>query len=177
MEHIILECEGSPAAQTLWGMARELWLQREKTWPEVSFGTVMACNLAKFKNNKGEKNVGRKRLFIILVTETAHLIWKIRCERAIQRQNDPERFHSQEEVINKWLICINTRLKMDRLHTSSFRYGKKALKETVFMQTWSGILTNEENLPDNWIRQSSVLVGIRSCRPSGRNRQLAAREI
>jgi len=103
---------------------------------------------------------GYERLFTILVSESAHLIWKIRCERLIKRNDDPEQHHTKDEIINKWMLVINTRLKYDILHTNSQKYGKKAVAESLVLKTWSGILREEQNLPDNWIRQSGGLVGI-----------------
>ncbi|KAG2339348.1 hypothetical protein BDR05DRAFT_891892, partial [Suillus weaverae] len=80
------------------------------------------------------------------------------------------KYHSETEILNKWIHAINTRLKFDRLLTNSMRYGKKALKVETVLQTWSGTLQNEDNLPDNWIRKSEVLVGMAPRHPPGRNR-------
>ncbi|KAF9464302.1 hypothetical protein BDZ94DRAFT_1354993 [Collybia nuda] len=98
---------------------------------------------------------GKNRLFSILVSETAHLIWKTRCERGTT--------HTRRELENKWTQCINTCLKLDILQTNHSEYGKKAIKESVVLDTWKGILKDEGNLPKEWIWQSSVLVGIKSC--------------
>ncbi|KAG0702107.1 hypothetical protein DFH29DRAFT_755173, partial [Suillus ampliporus] len=85
---------------------------------------------------------------------------KLRCERAIKLGGDGEKYHSQTEVYNRWINAINTRLKFDQLLADPMRYGRKAIKADNVLKTWSGILHNEENLPDNWIRQSGVLVGM-----------------
>lgn len=58
----------------------------------------------------------------------------------------------------------------DRLLTDSMRYGKRATKIDLVLKTWSGLLKDEDNLPDNWIRQTGVLVGMTPRRPPGRNR-------
>jgi hypothetical protein len=123
-----------------------------------------------FKDDKGKTDIGKTRLLKVLITEAAHLIWKIRCERAIQRGNEPDKRHTEAEIENKWNAAINTRLKMDRLHTDKIRYGKRAIQEKIVLQTWSRVLENEGNLPDNWIQSTGVLVGSVSRRPRGRNR-------
>jgi hypothetical protein len=162
VKHILLDCEQSHAAKALWNLAKELWTKQEDFWPEINFGVILACNLTNFQNMEGKRMIGKCRLFTILITETAHLIWKIWCERVIQWGNNPENFHTPQEIKGRWLNCINTCLKMDRLHTSFSRFGKKATKESIVLETWSTVLMNEENLPDNWIWESSVLLGIRS---------------
>jgi hypothetical protein len=40
------------------------------------------------------------------------------------------------------------------------RYGKKALNKFLVLHTWSGVLKDEASLPEDWIRQPGVLVGI-----------------
>ncbi|KAF9231095.1 hypothetical protein BU15DRAFT_68624 [Melanogaster broomeanus] len=170
MEHILLECEKSIATTTIWRLTEQLWKKRDPTWPTISFGAIMGSQLIEFKNDTKKKIEGKTRLFRILTTEASHLIWKLRCERAIKLEGKEELFHSDIEIHNRWVACINKRLKYDRLLADSVRYGKKALKLDLVLKTWSGVLMDEHNLPDDWIRQSGVLVGIAPRRPPGRNR-------
>ncbi|KAG1789812.1 uncharacterized protein HD556DRAFT_1433543 [Suillus plorans] len=153
IEHILLDCD-SLVSRTIWKAARDLW----------------CSNLITFNNESGKKMTGKSRLFNILVLESAHLIWKLRCERTIKYKGIKEKFHSETEIYNKWLHVINTRLKFDRLLTDSKRYGKKALKVETVLKTWSGLLLHEDNLPDNWVHNTGVLVGMAPRRPPGRNR-------
>ncbi|KAF9455620.1 hypothetical protein BDZ94DRAFT_1179626, partial [Collybia nuda] len=161
MEHILIECKNSSATNHLWDMAKSLWIKKDPQWPKITYGTILACNTADFKT-RGKSQPGKNRLFAILISETAHLIWKTRCEKVFQRDNLHNTSNTKRELGNKWIHCINTRLKLDRLQTNHHKFGKKALKESLVMDTWKGILKDEENLPKDWIRQSSVLVGIRS---------------
>lgn len=169
MEHILIGCE-SVASRTIWQAAEDLWCKREDSWPEIRFGTILSCNLANLNHNNDKSTTGKNRLFKILVLESAHLIWKLRCERTIKFEGVKEKFHSENEIYNRWVHAINTRLKFDRLLTDSMRYGKKALKTETVLKTWSGVLLNEENLPDNWVHKSGVLVGMAPRRPPGRLR-------
>jgi ribonuclease HI len=102
--------------------------------------------------------------------ESAHLIWKLRCERVIKFEGKQEKFHSETEVYNRWVHTMNTRLKFNHLLTDSLRYSSKALKMDTVLKTRSGVLTNEEYLPDNWVHISGVLVGMAPCPPPGWNR-------
>ncbi|KAJ7080236.1 hypothetical protein C8R44DRAFT_907175 [Mycena epipterygia] len=58
----------------------------------------------------------------------------------------------------------------DQLLTDISRYGSRATDMKVVLQTWDGVLMDNKNLPENWIWQSGVLVGIGALRPPGRNR-------
>ncbi|KAG1773495.1 ribonuclease H-like protein [Suillus occidentalis] len=170
MEHILLDCNQSSASRVIWEAAADLWKKREANWPQIRFGTILGCNLAVLKDIKGKKKLGATRLFKILVLESAHLIWKLRCERVIKFGGDKEKYHSDPEILNRWIHAINMRLKFDRLLTDSKRYGKKAIKIDTVLKTWSSLLKDEDNLPDNWIHQKGVLVGMTSRRPPGRTR-------
>jgi hypothetical protein len=170
MEHILLECEESPAKTIIWQQTEKLWCCRDPEWPTIKFGAIMGSQAIEFRNSNNKKSKGRTRLFQILVTEAAHLIWKLRCERVIKLENNPDLFHCTTEIHNRWVACINIRLKHDRILADPVRYGKKAIKPDLVLKTWSGVLMDEHNLPDDWIRQTGVLVGIAPRRPPGRNR-------
>lgn len=92
-----------------------------------------------------------------MVSESAHLIWKLRCERIIQNENAS---FSKRDVHNRWVHAINRRLDMDCAVTHP-KYESKALAADIVLQTWSRTLKDEESLPVNdWIKTSGVLVGI-----------------
>jgi ribonuclease HI/exonuclease III len=165
MEHILLECN-APGQREAWNTARLVWQKKQEPWPRLTYGTILGASLAKFPDSSN--NQGTSRLFKIVVTETAFLIWKLRCERRIGNNDNPT--HSNAEVRNRWLATINQRLTLDRLTTDCNKYGKKALKQRTVLKTWDDILLDKENLPMNWIQQSGVLVGMRPQRPPGRNR-------
>ncbi|KAF8236317.1 hypothetical protein L208DRAFT_1530539 [Tricholoma matsutake] len=107
MEHITIECPNSNAISIIWNLAKHLWLRREESWPEIQFGTILGCILADFKSEKGKKLHGKNCLFEILVTESVHLIWKLRCEKVIKFEGDPDKFHSPDEIHNRWVAQVN----------------------------------------------------------------------
>ena len=141
-------------------------------WPKVdNLGVITGCSLAKFPNGKGRRKLGAERLYRILMTESAHLIWRIRCERIIER-NDKEQWHTAQEIKNRWHCAINKRLTLDQAMTNK-RYETKAISFQTVLCTWSGTLQDELSLPDNWINYSGVLVGIRPPEQPWWQRQLA----
>jgi ribonuclease HI len=160
MEHILLDCS-APGQKCIWDLARRLWLKKHETWPHMTLGAIMGCGLISYKNTKGRPDTGKNRLFRIVISESAYLIWKLRCERRIKYNDDPAHHHSKTEIHNRWLAIINKRLKLDCITADRGRYGKKAIKPFKVKQTWSRVLQNESNLPEDWIWQSGVLVGIR----------------
>ncbi|KAJ7860650.1 hypothetical protein B0H13DRAFT_2237362 [Mycena leptocephala] len=165
IEHILFECN-APGQELIWNLCRELWEKKYNTMPNMSFGLVLGCGFAEFRNSKGKKMAQANRFFKIIVSESAFLRWKIRCERVISGESP----HSESEIHNRWVACINKRLKIDRLLTDRSRYGSRAMDTKTVLKTWDGVLMDNQNLPDNWIWQSGVLVGIGKFRPPGRNR-------
>ena len=102
------------------------------------------------------RDAGTTHLFRILISESAHLIWRIRNERVIQGK--PEA--SPQEVHFRWLKAINNRLKIDCVLTNGVKYGKKAIDKSLVLRTWKKTLKNEEILPKDWTRETGVLVGV-----------------
>ncbi|KAF9031942.1 hypothetical protein BJ165DRAFT_1318431, partial [Panaeolus papilionaceus] len=111
------------------------------------------------KNKRSKIEKGNKRLQTIITTETMHLIWKLRCEWKIGRNEDAENEITKHETTNKWHSVINSRLKIDCLLTNRKKYGSKALNRGMVMDTWSGTLINEGGMVEDWARPG-VLVGI-----------------
>lgn len=55
---------------------------------------------------------------------------------------------------------MNARLEVDRLSTNP-KFKSRGNSPWLIKQTWRKVLKYEENLPENWTRESGVLVGIR----------------
>jgi len=169
MEHILVECKAS-GQEHIWNLVQETLSLRDLKWENPSFGTVIGCCLINYKSEDGLRSLkGANRLYRILVSESAHLIWRLRCKWRISDEADPEKIPSIEEVRKTWLNIINRRLKLDCLQTDKRKYGKKAIRPSLVEKTWWGVLRNQESLPDNWLFTTGVIVGIGE-RPPGRNR-------
>lgn len=159
MTHILMECD-IPGQKEVWDLAKQLWLKKHSYWPDVkSIDNIIGCSLMRFTTRNNRWDPGTSRLYRIIISESAHLIWKLRCNRVVGTDNSPEQWSSQQEIENKWLSAINRRLTLDRAMTKSC-YGSKALQDNTVLDTWSGTLYQEESLPNNWLRKSGVLVGI-----------------
>lgn len=160
IEHILTRCS-APGQELIWHLAQELWEQKGLPWPQYfSYGMVLGCGISDFKTNDRKRLMGANRLWRILISESAHLIWKIRCECRIANEDDPDKHHSPIAIHNRWVYQLNCRLSLDRSITDKYRFGSKALRPDLVLRTWRGVILNEENLPENWIWQSGVLVGI-----------------
>ncbi|KAK7007353.1 hypothetical protein R3P38DRAFT_2553598 [Favolaschia claudopus] len=99
---------------------------------------------------------GTTRLYKILITESAHLIWRIRNERVIQQSGPAPLAKTQ----NRWLRIINNRLAIDCAMTDRAKYGRKALKESLVKSTWRKTLKGERTLAKDWPKRVGVLVGV-----------------
>ena len=158
LEHIILQCD-IPGQRIVWKNAKQLWLKKHKSWPELrNIGHVTGCGLAEFKNQEGKALKDVNRLYRILISESAHFIWKLRCKRVSEGKPEEE-WPQETEIHNRWLATMNARLTLDRAITNN-KYGKRALRQEVVLGTWRNVLENEKNLPKNWLRTTGVLVGI-----------------
>ncbi|KAJ3735476.1 hypothetical protein DFJ43DRAFT_1214396 [Lentinula guzmanii] len=155
MEHILKECENSHQ-KTVWSLAENLWHEKKTKWIEPNFGIILGCGLIRITNDKGKHLPGDSRLYRILISESAHLIWKIRCEKAIQGREI-----SDTEVKHRWKKTIESRLELDCLRVKMKHTGKH-IDNKLVKSTWNEVLNGRDNLPENWMEESGVLVGIRS---------------
>jgi zinc-binding in reverse transcriptase len=154
MEHILTECQ-APGQAEIWALVEEMWLKRNGTWPKPTLGVVLASAALKFRHRNHQKEVGDTRLYRILMSEAAHLIWKVRCERVIREETI-----TTAEVCERWKHAIASRMDLDK-SMSNPKYGRKALDKNLVSITWKGILHNENNVPDPpEAGEAGVLVGI-----------------
>ncbi|KAH8992432.1 ribonuclease H-like protein [Lactarius akahatsu] len=169
MDHILTNCNHATRL-TLWKKARELWPHGDETWPEISLGSIIGCNLLSIKttpeslperptrNRRGHRqeqttktdNPGATRLIKIIISETAHLTWTLRCERTIQGKE-----HTTRETEARWLTSINRRLSEDK--TTATRIIRKKYYINKVKDTWGPALRKRHrNLPANWINRNVV---------------------
>ena len=166
MSHILLSCEAGPAA-TIWNLAKNMWPHNDIQWPEINMGTILGCGCLKTKSEDEDRNEGNgqststplrikgaTRLLQITISEAAHLIWVLRCERVIQ-----EKTHSNEEVVSRWLKVINRRLTEDKITATVIKRKEKPVTRLV-EATWEDALKKYSDLPNEWIHDREVLVGM-----------------
>ncbi|KAJ7457217.1 ribonuclease H-like protein, partial [Mycena galericulata] len=161
LEHIVLKCT-CPGQDIVWNLAKDTGL----AWPDLSLGGILGCGLAEFRDENNKRSPARTRLYTIVITESLHLIWKLRCERVIGRDGEPA---SEQEIHNRWIHAINERIEIDRRLTDKLKFGKQYyVAPSLVLETWKAVLKDKNKLPDDWLRGPEVLVGIapkRSLRP------------
>ncbi|KAJ7580539.1 hypothetical protein C8J56DRAFT_795030 [Mycena floridula] len=155
MEHILTECEES-GQSTIWDLARQILTARDPNWPKIDFGTIMGCGSIKIFSAGQKMDEGKTRLFRIVVSESAHLIWKTRCRVVVKEEMVPTTGH----IINLWTRAINERLAEDRRLTNPYQHRNKALEEDIVLNTCQGTLKDEKSIPASWIHRPEVLVGM-----------------
>ena len=160
LDHILLECPQGHA-NLIWTNAKSTWPACFGAWPAIHLGTILGCGSLSLPalHQNGHPNPGRSRLLRILLSESAHLIWVLRCERVIQGTN-----HSVNAIINRWTNKINHRLTLDRFIAT--KWNRKPITQKLVENTWTpSLLQTTPDLPQDWITNSEVLVGIKPSRP------------
>jgi hypothetical protein len=158
LDHILQDCS-APGQKLIWKLAKKLWEtnSRRNAWKQPSTGLVIACGTATFgRPRESQRANGEDRLFRILIAESAHLIWKIRCNRVINNEN---RGDSNKKVLNRWLRVMNDRMKLD-LRLTHKRYGKKGIPLQLAQDTWGKVVTDNSKPIKTWVINSEGLVSI-----------------
>ena len=110
LDHILINCDND-AVTTVWSVVRQTWTSSFGPWPNIQLGLIIGCGSTALplKNNVSLTHTGPSRLLRILISESAHLIWVLRCERTIQGLR-----HSTSTIKSRWLDKINHQLRLDR---------------------------------------------------------------
>ena len=163
MRHILLECEAE-ARKLTWENAKKIWPPEWGRWPELTIGTILSIGHISVtepeRHQANENNVtsakirGRTRLLRILISEASHLIWVLRCDRVIHRNN---RQHTDQEVNKRWLKIINNRLTTDRITATKIKRDKNFTK--LINATWKKALASREIPQHNWLQTREVFSG------------------
>ncbi|KAJ3804682.1 hypothetical protein F5876DRAFT_53074 [Lentinula aff. lateritia] len=148
MEHILTECNCN-GQKTVWRLAEELWEKKGHKWHGIDLGIILTCGLPTLGKNKSTQ--GDSRLYRIIISDSARLIWLIRNKRVC---NDDGQEASEIEIRNKWIAMMNKRLQIDREMTHQ-KFEKKALSKTLVLATWERTLLDENQLEGNWIQTNS----------------------
>lgn len=79
MNHILTEYKAT-GQETIWELTRRLCKHRGLQWTDLSLGLILGCSLAKLKHLNGSVTEAGSRMYQIVISESARLIWKIRCD-------------------------------------------------------------------------------------------------
>ena len=159
MEHILTQCTAN-ANRIIWSLAEQTWPHHDTPWPEINFGLILGVGCLNTQtDNDPENNApttaarkGKTRLLQILISESTHLIWVLRCERIIH-----EDAHSEEEIKARWTRKINDRLTGDRI--AATKIIRNQTHTNLVKNTWRETLRKQHDLPVDWIHNREVLVG------------------
>ena len=133
LEHIMLECS-SPEQELTWNLMNQLWPTPERCPTTIGHILSAGCISPTHNNNNNPtaKERGQARLKRILLSESAHLIWVLRCERVIQGTQ-----HLLQAITSRWIRKITNRLNIDR-HLAKSRRNTAFTNKIV--NTWSHII-------------------------------------
>jgi len=159
MSHILTTCEADPVKQ-IWDLAKNMWPHNPSQWPEINVGIILGCgSITTKKDDQGNDkrcrqpgNKGTVRLTQILISEAAHLIWVLRCERVIQNKT-----HTAQETKSRWIKAINRRLTDDKITATKIKRNEPFTR--LVEATWDKLLRKSSDPPRNWILNREVLVG------------------
>jgi hypothetical protein len=91
MEHILTQCNAN-ANRIIWNLAERTWPHQDTPWPDIDIGLILGIGCLNTPINDEEHDpIGRNNrtaatqkgpicLMQILISESAHLIWVLRCE-------------------------------------------------------------------------------------------------
>jgi hypothetical protein len=149
MEHILLQCRGSHQ-RMLWQQMRRIWPEKHGPCPTITLGTILGCGSTGSPMSDGrptkeeatkitEEKAG-KRLLRVLVSETAYLIWLLRCESVIGERNSGE-----DAAKTRWRAQISERRMVDYL--TATRLSRSKVHSMTLHNTWKYINIQDEQGP------------------------------
>ncbi|KAI0750104.1 ribonuclease H-like domain-containing protein [Daedaleopsis nitida] len=145
MHHILFECASVGRAR-VWELLEATWANTGSVWKEPCWGNTVGAACAAFYSAGGKRNSAREALWATLATESLYLIWKMRCERVIQNENEE---FSTREVTNRWYSTMDQRVSLDLMSTAK-SLGKGALKAAWVERVWEPVLGDQKELPPGW---------------------------
>ncbi|KIJ38023.1 hypothetical protein M422DRAFT_177258, partial [Sphaerobolus stellatus SS14] len=159
LDHILTVCK-TPGQELIWKLTETLWNRTGKPWPDISLGVILGCGLSNHIVNNELPDTGLNRLFLIIVSEAACLIWKICCEWKIKHEGRLDKCPTAIEVANKWRSTMSKRIQFEIIASNSGRFKNKAIPFKMVKKTW-GKLLSTENLQGLRMRDiTGFLVGI-----------------
>ncbi len=137
MTHVLLECRAR-GQEDVWRLLKDTWALTGTAWKEPCWGTTIGAACAVFKTPEGNRRPAIE-LWCILCTEALHLVWKLRCERVIQK--DGAEF-TLSEITNRYYATMDSRLlyhlnlfDQSRSHSNSGNNGNNFL--SIYRIFWN----------------------------------------
>ena len=139
-----------------------LWAKKGLEWKGVRLEDIVNVGLTAGVISGPKTVPAQARLWRILITESAHLIWRLRCERVIGHDEDTNWEHTAKAVAAKWRRVMDSRLRQDVTATSP-RFGRLAVDAKLVRDTWRDLVPTQKSASaqGQWTRSiDRVLVGI-----------------
>ncbi|EPT03194.1 hypothetical protein FOMPIDRAFT_1116792, partial [Fomitopsis schrenkii] len=160
VDHILTSC---PAAEcrVVWYCVAYLWQRKGLPWSSPTVEDILGAGCRRWPPPQGTAVArrGAPRLWRILISESAFLIWKLRCERVVAHADETGWVHHPRSVAARWAAAIVRRLQADRTLTLR-RFGRMSMPAHRVFYTWTGVVADEAALPPDWASSPRVLVGI-----------------
>lgn len=158
MEHILCLCL-APGQQTAWALARGILKRKGIDLPDVTIGLALGGHTFSVVGPDGEHKHGPTRLARLVLSETAYLIWVLRCERVVGNRAPLAGRLEHDFVERRWMRMVSNRFQLDRTLTNKRVAAQRAVPHTAVLATWEKTLHEEHDLPTDWIMEPGVLVG------------------
>lgn len=151
------------------GLARGILAKKSVRLPATNLGIALGGHAFAAFNEKDELLHGATRLARIILTETAYLVWVLRCDRVVGDRVPLPRALEEEYVERRWLRALNKHLQTECTLVSKRVAGRWAIPPSTVLATWEKTLQDEHRLPLDWIHSPGVLVGrpLRQYEPEG----------
>ncbi len=115
----------APGQREIWGLAQQIWRQKTKTDLTIMKGIIMSCGVRPPSSHRSQTKQGTERFHQILISESTHLIWKMRNDRVI---NDKPH-HTTRGIEQRWIHALNHRMKLDCILSNRKRFQRKATQK------------------------------------------------
>ena len=144
LEYILTICP-SPKRLTIWKAACCTWPISLPNWQQPSYSQILSCGSITHPTLTSHEwtmlTWAQARLLRIIISESAHLIWVLRCKHVIFKQT-----HTVNEIKQWWIDKLNARLHIDCRHAkihptlikqvqSAWQYMLHTLSEMGFPPT------------------------------------------
>ncbi|KAF8545957.1 ribonuclease H-like protein [Imleria badia] len=148
LAHILTECDIGENA-IVWELTKHVWPETARNWTTPTIGHILGCGslTPDTTNEQGissSRQRGITRLKCILLSESAYLIWTLRCDRVIGNHTS-----THAAITTKWKNTITARLDIDHRLAKS---NRKNYSKAKVLHTWSPLISNPTSLPQDWTR-------------------------
>ncbi|KAJ2968598.1 hypothetical protein NUW54_g13169 [Trametes sanguinea] len=157
MEHIIFTCT-AVGRECIWHLMGDALTRAGQKDYDPTWGNIIGAACVRMQNQAGSRNLYEEERWAVLAIESAHLIWKLRCERVIA--NEGAEF-TEREVTNRWYTALGRRLDVERRATMLTPGKKGSARAKRIDGVWRPLLEDDGLDSHDWVTDNGVLVGIK----------------